>query len=216
MKKILLEEKYILEYIKDSINEIKEKTFVIENAKYHHNTSYDNAPSICKHGILTMLDLQKYGLVDYTDEQLKKFSDIESHVNGIDSISLAVVGLDDIYYNEDVYDPFDPKCIDFLVCSSIKAGRSSIHYGNEFLSNQSISIDKLKSIDIRLLKYIQILEAKNNYSIKDVIKKYNYLKEIAIAIKQMNLDIPIREMSVENSISLDIDKLSDIPKLVLK
>ena len=219
MNTILLEERYILEYIKDILNDIKIKSYIVNNAKYHHNADYRDASSICQYGILSLVDLKKLGIKNYTDEFLKKMDDIESHINGSNAISLSVVGLQDLYPNEDEYDPFVPNQVDFLVSSEIKTGRSSINYGNEFLSYNSIGVDKLRSVDIRLLKLIELVEkgyASNNYSIESVIRKYNYLKNIALTMKHFQLDIPLREMSYQDNSSMDLDKLSSLPKLMLK
>jgi len=218
MKKILVEEKYILEYIKDMINDLKIKTLTVDNAKYHHNTNYSDAPSICRTGILTMQDLKNRGIKNYTDEFLNSMDDTNSHVNGIDSVSLAVMGLQDLYKDELEYNPYSPNQVDFLVSSDVKAGRSSVNYGNEFLASKSISIDKLRSVDIRILKLIESSEKKvsiNKYALQNIIEKYNYLKDIAIAMRYSNLDIPLREMS-HDSLMIDIDKLATVPKLLIK
>lgn len=219
MSTILLEERHIFEYIKDILNDIKTGTSIVDNAKYHHNTSYCDAVSICQCGILTMMDLKKAGIKDYTNECLQKMADIESHINGNDAVSLSVVGLQDLYHNEDEYNPFNPSQVDFLVSSEIQTGRSSIHYGNEFLSYQSIGVDKLRSVDIRLLKLIESIEkneSSSNYSIKNIIGKYNCLRNIALTMSKFGLNIPLREMSYWDNSSMDVDKLSSMPTLILK
>jgi len=50
----------------------------------------------------------------------------------------------------------------------------------------------------------------------ELIQKYNYLIDIAIAMKETKLDIPLREMSLEDNAMLDIDRLSKTEKLTLK
>ena len=163
--------------------------------------------------------LEESGIKNYTDELLQKMGDIESHINGNDAVSLSVVGLQDLYPNEYEYDPFNPSQVDFLVSSEIQAGRLSIHYGNEFLSYKSIGVDKLKSVDIRLLELIELVEqgySSSNFSIQSAIQKYNYLKNIALTMKNSQLDIPLREMSYQDNSLMDVDKLSTTPKLVLK
>lgn len=208
MNKILLEEKYILEYIKDILNDLRLKSTNISD-KYHHNSSYKDASSICRYGILSLNDLNKLGITNYTKEFLEKMNDTESHINGNNKVSLSVVGLNDLYKDEFEYIPFDSNLVDFIVSSEIKACRSAIHYGNEFLSD-SINIDKIKSVDIRLLQLIE----QNNTDLKSIIEKYNYLKDIALAIKDSKLDIPLREMS--SNFDIDIDKLSNNPKVLKK
>lgn len=125
----------------------------------------------------------------------------------------------DLYPNEYEYNPFTPSKVDFLVSNDIKAGRSAIHYGNEFLSYSSISADKLRSVDIRLLKMIELMStgaSVDNCSVTDIVEKYNYLKEVALAILHSQLDIPLRETSYHDNSLIDIEKLSSGPKLVLK
>ena len=41
---------------------------------------------------------------------------------------------------------------------------------------------------------------------------YEDLRKIAIAMKDANLDIPLREMSSDNYV-LDIDRVSNMPKI---
>lgn len=213
MDEIFIEEKRVLEYLKDVLNELIVGSLVVENARYHHNASYKNSISRCLNGILTIADLKN--IMNLNEGTVVKFGDIESHINGNDSVSLAVVGLDDLYKDEDEYNPFHPDRVDFLISSDIRAYRSTLHYGNEYLHYGSIGVDKLKAVDIRLLKLIQLFERNNSYtSIENVIEKYNYLREISKVIKQ--LDLPLREMSEEKNLLLDNDKLSKLPKLVLK
>lgn len=216
MNTIFLDEKDILKYIKKFIQSITLKSSDIDNARYHHNTSYHDAASICRYGILTMNDLKKLKIKNYTKEFLSTMDDIESHINGTDAVSLAVVGLQDLYPNEEEFDPFNPNCVDFLISNEVKAGRSSINYGNEFLSYSSIGVDKVKAVDVRILKLMDLLEKKlNSSSIENIIKNYNCLKDIALIIKDYKLNVPIREMSFQN-VSLDIDELGSMPRLALK
>ena len=201
----------------DNLNGHKTVARDVLNAKYHHNSRYEDASSICEHGILTLNDLNDRKVRTFDETYLKRMSDIDSHVNGTDAISLAVVGLDDLYLDECEYDPFFPTRVDFLVSSDVVAGRSACNYGNEFLSYKSISNDKLKSLDIRLLQLIDMYERGEirNLSIQDLVKRYNSLKEIALAIKLAKLDLPLREMS-NNPVEFDLDKLITAPKLVIK
>jgi hypothetical protein len=216
MNNIILEEKYILEYIKTMLNEYRQNFTQIDNAKYHHNRSYDVAPIVCKHGILTISDLHKKGIINLSEERLKILSDTDSHVNGIDSVSLSQVGLNDLYPGEEEYNPFTPTNVDFLVSSDISTSRISTHYGNEFLSRKSIPLDNIKSVDIRLLELIDLCCNSNIYTREGIIEKYNKLKEIAISMKESKLDIPLREMSNQDNFTLDQDKLSHTPTIKLK
>ena len=68
MNKVILEKKIALEYIKDILNNVKKNGVDIENARYHHNTNYSRAPLVCQYGILSLQDIKKYKIFDYTDE----------------------------------------------------------------------------------------------------------------------------------------------------
>ena len=213
IKTILLEEKYILEYIRDMLITFKTKPVEVNNAKYHHNSDYSKASIILKHGILTISELNRLGIKQYSPEKLKIMSDTDSHINGIDSISLSVTGLTDLYRDEFEYDPFDSSKIDFRISNDIRTRRDSTHYGNEYLHQGSIPNDKIKSVDIRLLKLLK--ENQSIANIKFIIDKYNCLRDIALTIKENKLDIPFRDMSKEN-LTMDIEELSQTAKLILK
>lgn len=210
---ISIEDKDILKYIKDMISSFKIKNVDVNNAKFHHNTSYEATTLILKHGILSLVERNKLGITKYSEEFFEKMSDTDSHVNDIDNISLSVMGLTDLDPKKMLYNPDDPSDIDLIISSDITARRLSYHYDNEFLCFGSIPNDKIKSVDIRLIKLIE--KSKNNDSINDIIEKYNLLRNIALTINELNLDIPIREMS-NNILTLDIEKLSKTPKLILK
>ena len=176
---------------------------------YHHNTSYKNILYVVKHGILSLQELSKIKNTKITPQELMLYND-ENHVNGSDKVSLCKVGLKDLYENELEYDPDNPKLIDIIVSNNVKAYRSTTNYGNEFLVTGGIPNYLFKTIDIRIIK---LLENKNN--IKEVVEYYNKLILIAELIKKLDLDIKIREMSNEN-ITLDIDKIIKMPKMIIK
>ncbi|MBR3140629.1 MAG: hypothetical protein IKF11_07180, partial [Methanobrevibacter sp.] len=97
------------------------KILYVENAKYHHTTKYKDASSVCKYGILTLEDLNKRGIRNDSPEFIRRMDDIDSHINGADGISLAVVGLKDLTRDEFEYNPFEPTRVDFLVSSDVRA-----------------------------------------------------------------------------------------------
>ena len=73
-----------------------------------------------------------------------------------------------------------------------------------------------KSIDLRILKYVvEFKNSQNLHSIRDLIEKYNYLSKISQSLLDNNLDIPMRDMSFDN-ITLDKEKVIELPKLILK
>lgn len=213
MNEKYIEEKHSLEYIKELIRSFKIKNIEVNNAKFHHNRSYKSALAILKHGILPVRESNRLGITNYTDEQLRLLADTESHVNGIDSISLSIAGLTDLYKKESEYDPFTHRSVDFLISSDIKACRTTTHYGNEYLHEGIIAPDKIKSVDIRLFKAIDL--AKTPEKIKTIIENYNRLRDIALALKNESLNIPFREMTYEN-LTMDIEKVIEAPKIILK
>lgn len=210
-----------IELVKESIINVMTPSKDIVDAGYHHNRNYNDAIVVCKHGIMTISDLNTLGIRNDTPEALKTMSDSESHVNGIDAVSLSVVGLRDIYDDEDVYDPFNPRCVDFLIDKNVKAGRSSIHYANEFLCHRSIDVDELRSVDIRLLKLIQLVKSNdrettifNGVNDNTIINNYNCLIDIAREIENQGLPIPLREMSDDSKVyRLDICELAKKSKM---
>lgn len=215
MEQIKLEEKYILEYIRDVLESCKTKTVEINDARYHHNTSYKDISSIIKYGLLSKRKQVELENKTLSERDWVLFSD-DGHVNGLDNISLAVVGLKDIYRDEMVYDPYMPRKVDILISNDIKAGRNSINYGNEFLVQHEIENKYFKSIDLRILKYVvEFKNSQNLHSIRDLIEKYNYLSKISQSLLDNNLDIPMRDMSFDN-ITLDKEKVIELPKLILK
>ena len=221
MQHLILEEKFVAEYIYDTLNESKLKPCNVNNAKYHHNTRYRHASSIIRNGILSMKAMNNLGFKSYSKNYLNLMDDTDSHVNGSSGISLAVVGLTDLSKDEYEYTPYDENMVDFLIDSSVKASRKSINYGNEFIAKYAISNNNISSIDIRLLKYIRnTLKAstdtvKDN-SIKTLVDRYNHLIEIANTIIQLDLDIPIRENSDNKNIEIDKIKISKKPKILIK
>ena len=211
----VLEEKFVLEYIQDMLATYKLRNGnELQGAKFHHNSSYDDAPLIVKHGILPIKDIVALGLKNYSEEFLKVAGDTESHVNGDSAISLSIKGLDDLRPDEWEYNPDNPLNVDFRIDSGIKAGRSSIHYGNEYLSHQAIHPDKIRSIDIRLLQLIQ--RKKQDEDVKDIVNKYNNLIEIAKQVVETKLDVPLRERTEDARLILDANMLADASKLTLK
>jgi len=216
MNEKIIREKYALEYIKDILSTYSYALKNVGDAKYHHNAPYKDARFIIKYGILSMEEINKLGIKSYSEEDLNLMDDIESHVNGKDGVSLSIVGLTDLYKDEEEYNPFMPNVVDFLIDNNIKAFRNTIHYGNEFVSEGKITSDKIKSADIRLVKYIDSLPKKDNIDIIDVVNKYNNLILMSKEIVSSNKDIQIREMSDGCNKTIDTLKISEEPRLILK
>lgn len=220
MNDIKLEEKYITEYIEDMLMSMRIKNKDIENSKYHHNTDYKDTANVIRYGILSYNELARLNNRELSDKEKIILND-DAHVNGDNNVSLSVVGLDDLYRDELVYDPFSITQTDILISNDIKARRNTTNYGNEFLVEKMVEPKYFRSIDFRLLKYILNYKTNNsNFKTKEeqilnMISYYNCLKNIAKSLKEVKLDIPLREMSKEN-ITLDIEQVAQTLKLVLK
>ena len=109
---------------------------------------------------------------------------------------------------------------DILISGDIFARRRHKNYFNEYLADDIIFPEKFKAIDVRIIKVSENNEKVYRWPsrearILDLKKMYNGLSEIAIAIKEMNLDIPLREMSYEDNMALDIDQVASFPKISL-
>lgn len=217
MNEIIIKEKYILEYIR---NMLYSCSYAIKNIddnayQYHHNTAYEYAPSIIKYGILSIEELNSLGIRSYSKDYLKFIDDIESHVNGKDGISLSVTGLTDLYKDEDEYDPCQSNIVDFLVDENIKTVRNTTHYGNEFISENKISNDRIISADIRIINYINNLGEKDGKAIFSVINKYNQIIMMSKEILRHNRDMQMREMSEGVNRKIDVEKMSEMPRLLM-
>lgn len=219
MSKVILEKNDVLEYVETTLNDIISTPIEVFDDMFHHNTRYEDTISIIENGILTGKDQNKMGIL--SDEKLELFEDIESHANGSESISLAVVGMTDLYPDEFEYDPFCEKSVDILITGDVSARRVSTNYGNEYITDECIKPDKFRSIDTRLLAYIAAIRMSTinepvDVSINQVLKNYNNLKDLASALRRRSLDIPLREMSSNEGSSLDIERLSSMPKVKIK
>lgn len=217
MNEVIIKEKYILEYIR---NMLYACSYAIKNIddnayQYHHNTAYEYAPSIIKYGILSIEELNSLGIRSYSKDYLKFIDDIESHVNGKDGISLSVTGLTDLYKDEDEFDPCQSNIVDFLVDENIKTVRNTTHYGNEFISENKISSDKIVSADIRIINYINNLSEKDGKAIFSVINKYNQIIMMSKEILRHNRDMQMREMSEGVNRKIDVEKMSKMPRLLM-
>jgi hypothetical protein len=220
MKEIAVDRRQICDYIREKMSDFSKYPVEVVNTEYHHCTLYGDGLSIVMNGILTLSELNRLGVKKYSNDQLKRLSIVDSHVNGIDGISLAVMGLKDLYDNEEEYCPYCNNRLDFLIDSQVHAHRIATNYGNEYISYENIENSMIKAVDIRLLCYIKekennIEELTNDEYIK-ITEKYNHIRSIANVIVKQNFDIIMRENSEFKNTYLDLEKIVDSPKLVLR
>lgn len=216
MDSIFISKEDVCEYIKNSLKDSFVDVQRIKDAKYHHNTSYSYISSVIKNGILPIKDLNNLNIRNFNLDTLKVLDDITSHPNGINGISLSVLGLEDIYPGEYEYNPLNMKSVDILVTDNIKTSRNSTNYGNEFICYNPIEPTKFRSIDVRILKFLNYCNSHyGDTNIEQLIYMYNSLQMIAASLNDMQLSIPLREMSYENNQCLNTDKISKSKKIVL-
>ena len=213
-----VEEAYLEEFIKDTLHDAKMINVKPKNARYHHNTSYKLTPELIRGGIKSMQERVDRGELILTPEEIKSRED-ENYVNGVDYISLSVANLDDLYPNEIEYNPFKATETDILISSDISASRRTTNYGNEFLASGIILPSEFRAIDFRILKLIENSKLKigdKTYEEKldDIVKSFNYLKEIANAMIESKLYVPLREMS-DGNITLCKETVRNFPELQL-
>lgn len=220
MSDIKLDRCDVVNYVKNTLDNSKTNFDEVTDAKYHHNTKYCDASSVIRLGILTMSELNKLKLRHDSPESLKVMNDTLSQVNGLDGVSLAVTGLDDLYPDEDEFDPFLSDAVDFRIADTLspRPGRDSTKYGNEFVYRGIIKPEEFRAIDIRILEYIEQLE--NNVSnmgsrsIEELKNNYNNLLDMLKVLKDANLDVPVRETF--GGFSIDKEKMSECPRIVIK
>lgn len=220
MSDIKLDRCDVVNYVKTTLDNSKTNFDEVTDAKYHHNTKYCDASSVIRLGILTMSELNKLKLRHDSPESLKVMNDTLSQVNGLDGVSLAVTGLDDLYPDEDEFDPFLSDAVDFRIADTLspRPGRDSTKYGNEFIYRGIIKPEEFRAIDIRILEYIEQLE--NNVSnmgsrsIEELKNNYNNLLDMLKVLKDANLDVPVRETF--GGFSIDKEKMSECPRIVIK
>lgn len=214
MKKIYVQKENVLNYILELLNIYKGETIKLENARYHHNTDYKDGKNVVENGILTLQSLSDKGLMELSKEQLKIMDDTSSHINGINGVSLAVVGLKDLYRDEFEYDPFDDSKLDIIVDTSLHARRTSTNYGNEYIADGNIDVSYIRAIDIRLEECInKVLNTEDEKTIIEMAERFNYLIEIASSL--INSNILLREASFEQYKVLDKENIAKLNKITI-
>lgn len=220
MERVYLDKEQVVDYISESMNSFIQDCVVVNDAKYHHNSDYTSAVSILKNNILSLDEMNRQRVRRFSKEFLNVMDDRESHVNGSDGISLAVVGLTDLHEDELEYDPFNSHHVDFVIDSDVRASRTSVHYGNEYIAREMIPTEMIRAVDVRIVKYIEMLMSRgkdlDDESVFKLVQKYNCIRNIAMLMMEDGIDIPLREMSYGNCSALDIEMVASSPKLVLK
>lgn len=209
--------------IKENIYSCVTEPIIIYDKKFHHRLEPKNVVSVLEYGLLSKrLKTQLVDNRELTEKEISIFSE-EWHVNGLDFISLSNVEENCILMGEnsefwDAYCNFFP---DIIVSSKVQATRNSTNYFNEYLVENQIPINLFNSIDLRILKIINIPNLSKRKKIKLLLDYYETIINIAKYLVDNNLSIPLRETSeVKNkdeyykAITLDPNKIIKLPKLL--
>ena len=219
--------------VKDCVYSCATEPIKLDDIRFHHNLNIEAIPNALKYGLLS--NEMKAKIIEkreLTKEEIFRYSD-PHYVNGKDNISLASTeeDLSMMFDHESLYDTYDTKLSSIIVSKNTKLGRNTANYYNEFLAEDIIPVELFNSIEIRMFKLFEQTrsifgENKANTKeerIKYALKSYEILREIALILKENNLAIPLRESSnvmcneeSNNAITLDIEKVIEMPKLILK
>lgn len=206
----------IYSLVKEAIYSCKEPFTEVDNAKFHHNIAYKDLPAVLQYGILSYRKkIEKIENRQLNDNERFIYND-ECHVNGIDSVSLSSMEINKNLVSDDewLYDHEDHNTADIVVSSDVRVVRNRTNYANEFLVDDIVATNQFKAIDFRLLSDNYITTS-NEFDRERFIENYNSLRKIAISLKENNLNIPIRERSLED-FNLNVDALETLPELRVK
>ena len=216
-KEILLNKNDISKYVIDTLESLKCGHFYVSEDCFHHNTPYKLVPSILINGLHSIQRQNELGISNYSKKDLELLADVDSHINGINGISLSKINLTDLRRQDFTYDPKEDKSVDIIIDDSINVRRSTRHYGNEFISESSIMPNKFNALDIRLMALVTNTQSIDHLKeLERIIIAINSLKGIAKTLEEQKLTIPIREMSLEDNSLLDTTKIMDLPIIRVK
>lgn len=205
------------EFLKDVLLSCEIKSVIVNNASFHHNTSFSEAPGIIRHGILTAR--QRATLMGYnlTEHQIINYYDDDNYVSGLDCVSLSTPNFDyhELYKKPFIYDNRSCTRVDVVIDNSVKAYRNNNNCVNEYLVDGGIPPSLFRAIDIRILNCFNDSAFSNpniteEEKMKQILSYYDSLKEIAKAVIESELNVPLREMSSKN-ITLDPHKVIKLP-----
>lgn len=219
-KEILVEKDQVFKLIKENIYSCVVDKIELDDRKYHHNTKIESVSGILKTGLLsTRARRRLFDKRELTDEEEYKLED-EFYVNGADHISLSSMDVDfsQKYKDEDVYNPYYTASPDIIISKDIETYWNPTNYYNEYLVNEKIPVELFKSIEVKIFKAMEKRDT------KAVLEYYNEIRKIALVLKELNLDIPVRESSLVTSmdnenieaLTLSKEKLINLPEIKIK
>ncbi|MBQ9072196.1 MAG: hypothetical protein IJY25_03460 [Bacilli bacterium] len=209
------------ELIKKSLYSCKETSTPIVDAEFYHQIKMQRVPQVLKNGLFSKRKIAELEGRELTPHERSLYSD-DGRVNGLDYISLSNMNLDFSKMGEKelYFDPFNTIEANIIVSKDINISRSTHNYFNEYLVKDRISPKQFNAIDTRILKILDFdfhdtEKNKLENRIQLMLEYYNYLRNIAITLKENKLDIPLREVSDE-VITLNPKKVIRMPHFQLK
>lgn len=211
--------------VKQNIYNCVTEPVILTDTKFHHQFSINKTDCVLEHGLLSYRDyVHIVEGRELTQEEIYKFGD-DYHVNGLGCISLSTMDFnkDDMYPDELLWGTYEGISPDIIVSKKVRACHDTTNYYNEYIVSDSIPVDMFNSIDVRLLRLgdpnVRVRGDKVDY----MLNYYEALRKIAIVLKEKKLNIPLRETSKvynlgedDKALSLDVNKVIEMPKLVLK
>lgn len=207
---------------------------------YNCDFKIEDVPSALKYGLLTKRErIRKFEGRELTEEEEIRFSDPRC-VNGADAISLSSLNLDfsKMYRDEEWYNPSTGISANLVISNKVGASQTTTNYFNEFLSFKSILPEFIEAVDCRIFR---VKDTKNLVKNSDqermnmMLGQYEGLRSIAATILELELNIPLREVSTwkideikegkfmtgikeyqDGFITLDPTKIVDMPKIMVK
>lgn len=209
------------EMIKKSLYSCKESSKPIIDAEFYHQTKMERVPHVLRNGLLSKRKIAELEGRKLTSQERSLYSD-DGRVNGLDYISLSNMNLDFSQMDEKelCFNPFNTIEANIIISKDVNPSRSTHNYFNEYLVKERISPEKFNAIETRILDIMNFDfhdtdKNKLENRIELMIKYYNYLRNIAITLKENKLEIPLREVSDE-VITLNPKKVIRMPHFELK
>ena len=167
--------------------------------RYNCNVAIEDIPSVLRLGLLCKDKKVKICEGRELTKEEYAYYTSDHHVNGVDSISLSRMDIDfsKMYRDEDWYDASSGILANLVISNSVKASHVTHHFYNEFLAYDSIDPKYFEAIDVRVLRAYQSNKLDSEeFIIKNLLNQYNSLIDIAKTMKELGINIPLRESSL--------------------
>ena len=205
---------------------------------YNCNVKIEDVSSVLKLGFLPKQEryrvLENRGL---TQKEIELFTS-DCCVNGLNGVSISSINVDwtQMYRDECWYNPSRGILANIVISNDVRASQTTDHYFNEFVVYGGILPKDFKAIDVRVLRLLDYYKKdSDDVTINAMITQYNSLIDIASTIRELGMDIPLRESSkwtieevmngpymdrivesVDGIVNLDVDKVASLPKMNVK